>query len=118
MAAGEPAFFTITEVARALNRRSKTVREWERLGKLPPRAMPIRDSHGRRIWTLEAYERLVRWFHEELRSPGSNLNGDDVSPEQDARIITAMRHPRRKGPKRQQPGRETSSSPRDRSSPG
>ena len=62
------ALYRIGSLARALNRRSVTVRKWEQEGIIPVSAykMPGRDSRGqRRLYSKEQIETLRRIAYEE-----------------------------------------------------
>lgn len=53
---------TISEAAALLNRKARTLRDWEQSGRLPEHLYPIRDHKGDRRYSLELVEHIREWL--------------------------------------------------------
>lgn len=72
----------ISDLAIFLNRRTDTIRGWERDGVLPKKLMPTRDENKWRSWTQEQAEQIKLWIQTEDRRPGKGLEHYNPTPEQ------------------------------------
>jgi len=62
----------ISEVAKIVNRRPATVRQWDRDKVLPRRLRAKRDGRGR-WWTGAQVDGIIDWMRETDRRPGKTL---------------------------------------------
>lgn len=58
----EGKIYAIGEAAELLNRKPRTLREWEHSDVLPEHLTPPRDKHGRRVYSAELVEHIREWL--------------------------------------------------------
>lgn len=74
---------SIGEMAVMINRRPDTIRKWELHGVLPENLRPERTESGRRMWTQEQVQGIIRW----LRESGRQMRGEDFLAEIDSEEV-------------------------------
>jgi len=65
--------YTISEVARSVNRSEHTVRLWDFYKKLPEELRPKRNERGWRIWSEDQIEGIKKWLIDSDIRPGKSL---------------------------------------------
>jgi MerR HTH family regulatory protein len=68
-----PKLYTISEVAKELDRVPHTLRVWGYDNRLPERLRPRRNSRGWRVWTWGQIQELKQWIIDEDMRPGKGL---------------------------------------------
>jgi len=58
---------SISEAAERLNRKARTLRDWESSGRLPGHLYPDRDEFGRRRYSEDLVEHIREWLIAEGR---------------------------------------------------
>ena len=53
---------TIGQAAKSLNRKPRTLRQWEADGFLPEHLFPSRDGANRRVYTADQVEHIREWL--------------------------------------------------------
>lgn len=90
----------ITEAAELLNRRSDTIRKWERNGELPQHLRPHRGFRNWRYFTPDQIEGIRQWIKDTDRYIGKGLphynpRVAEVEKKLDA-TLEKLRRPRKK----------------------
>lgn len=88
-------YYTIREVAQFVNRRSHTIRDWERQGRLPAELLPIRTERGWRVWTRQQIDGILDWMTVNDMRSGKGLVHYHPDAETIARGIAGQRRPRK-----------------------
>ena len=79
------------ELARRVDRRPATIRNWQRLKLLPEGLLPKRDERNHRYWTEEQVEGIKKWLIEADIRPGKGLVNYRPSPEEAAQHLEKQR---------------------------
>lgn len=88
--------YSISEVARKLNRRPNTVREWDRDKHLPEHLRAHRMDNGWRYWTEVQIEGMRQWLTDTDRRPGKGLPNYQPTEEQREKHVRTARTRRTK----------------------
>ncbi len=69
--------YTISEVAKEVNRAIHTIRVWGYQDVLPESLRPTRNARGWRVWSKDQIEGLKKWIIDEDRTPGKAFRRKD-----------------------------------------
>lgn len=82
------------ELATLLDRRSHTIRGWERDGILPKKLRPHRDEKGWRFWTESQATMIKEWMTVKNMQPGKGLLGYSPTTSAVQEMMSQLRRPR------------------------